>query len=70
MENETGRDAQIVLRLPIRGGFREARQGIFDLSEPERQTMEKLYVDTAAKGNRKKHRWKLSSDGLVTVASK
>jgi len=49
MENETGRDAQIVLRLPIRGGFREARQEIFSLSRSERQTMESFTSTPTAK---------------------
>jgi hypothetical protein len=39
MENDAGRDAEIVLRFAVRCGFREARQKIFNLRGTPGQTV-------------------------------
>jgi hypothetical protein len=46
MENDAGRDAEIVLRFAVRCGFREARQKIFNLRGTPGQTVKEFHTST------------------------
>jgi len=50
MENDAGRDADIVLRFAVRCGFREARQKIFNLRGTPGQTVKEIHFNPAAEG--------------------
>ena len=47
MENDAGRDADIVLRFAVRCGFREARQKIFHLRGIPRKTLKEFHINPA-----------------------
>jgi hypothetical protein len=48
MENDAGRDAEIVLRFAVRRGFREAPQKIFNLRGTPGQTVKEFHINPAA----------------------
>jgi len=50
MENDAGRDAEIVLHFAVRCGFREARQKIFNLRATPRQTVKEFHINPAEGG--------------------
>ena len=50
MENDAGRDADIVLRFAVRCGFREARLKIFKLRGTPGQTVKEFHIGPAAEG--------------------
>jgi hypothetical protein len=50
VENDAGRDAQIVLRFAVRCGFREARQKAFNLHGTPGQTVKEIHINPAAEG--------------------
>ena len=50
MKNEAGGNAQVVLRFPVAGGFREARQKIFNLRGTSGQAVKEFHINAAAEG--------------------
>ena len=55
MENDAGRDAEIVRRFAVRCGFREARQKIFNLRGTPGQTVKEFHINPAAEGGGESH---------------
>jgi hypothetical protein len=49
IENDAGRDTEIILRCAVRCGFREARQKIFKAGH-QGQTVKEFHINPAAEG--------------------